>query len=168
MIHLIRSYCLCLVGDCAKMAGRRALRAVRSLYDTGGSTPGPSGEAGGRHHLRGGGGGRPGGGLGRHRLSLQQQQHQSPRRSGRKSRWTSRLSRERPSCRPSTRPSSWTSTRPSSWTSRSSGRTSRRPRQEVPVPPEPRVSTNEVRRAYLSGRYLRLYARSFDPLGKST
>ena len=27
------------------MAGRRALRAVRSLYDTGGSTPGPSGEA---------------------------------------------------------------------------------------------------------------------------
>jgi len=29
------------------MAGRRALRAVRSLYDTGGSTPGPSGEAGG-------------------------------------------------------------------------------------------------------------------------
>ena len=70
MIHLIRSYCLCLVGDCAKMAGRRALRAVRSLYDTGGSTPGPSGEAGGRHHLRGGGGGRPGGGLGHHRLSL--------------------------------------------------------------------------------------------------
>ena len=47
MIHLIQSYCLCLVGDCAKMAGRRALRAVRSLYDTGGSTPGPSGEAGG-------------------------------------------------------------------------------------------------------------------------
>jgi len=29
------------------MASRRALRAVRSLYDTGGSTPGPSGEAGG-------------------------------------------------------------------------------------------------------------------------
>ena len=147
MIHLIRSYCLCLVGDCAKKAGRRALRVVHQ---------GPQVKLGGRHHLRGGGGGRPGGGLGRHRLSLQQQQHQSPRRSGRKSRWTSRLSRERPS------------RRPSSWTSRRSGRTSRRPRQEVPVPPEPRVSTNEVRRAYLSGRYLRLYARSFDPLGKST
>ena len=40
--------------------------------------------------------------------------------------------------------------------------------QEVLVPLEPQVSTNEVRRAYLSGRYLRLYARSFDLLGKST
>lgn len=139
----------------AELCGRSGRFTTRGAVHQG-----PQVKLGGRHHLRGGGGGRPGGGLGRHRLSLQQQQHQSPRRSGRKSKWTSRLSRERTSWRPSRRPSSWTSRR--------SGRTSRRPRQEVPVPPEPRVSTNEVRRAYLSGRYLRLYARSFDPLGKST
>ena len=45
MIQLIRSYCLCLVGDCAKMAGHRALWQLRSLYDTGSGTPAPSGEA---------------------------------------------------------------------------------------------------------------------------